>query len=79
MSSNNVGHLITKTTIVLYCTVRDVFESKVVQNIKTHTVRSIIFFFFENLTFYDVMWRNGVEPGGPQNTIWRMHIFLLGT
>jgi hypothetical protein len=28
--------------------------------------------FVEKRAFYDIMWRNIVEPGRPQMTIWRM-------
>ena len=31
-------------------------------------------FFFENRTFYEIMWKNTVEPNGPQVAIWRMRI-----
>jgi hypothetical protein len=30
------------------------------------------FFFFENLVFYKIVWRNIVDPDRPQMTIWRM-------
>jgi hypothetical protein len=30
--------------------------------------------FPENLAFYEIMWKNVVEPGRPQMTIWRMRI-----
>jgi hypothetical protein len=32
------------------------------------------FLFLENLTVYEIMWKNIVEPGKPQMTIWRMRI-----
>ena len=35
---------------------------------------SVIFFFFKNLTVYEKMWENIVEPGRPQMTIRRMRI-----
>jgi len=31
-------------------------------------------FFFENRAVYDIMWKNVVERGRPQMTIWRMRI-----
>ena len=31
-------------------------------------------FFFENLAVYKIMWKNIIEPGRPQMTIWRMRI-----
>jgi hypothetical protein len=38
---------------------------KNVENLKTHTLCSITFF-FENRADYDKMWKNIVEPGRPQ-------------
>jgi hypothetical protein len=32
------------------------------------------YFFFENRAFYDIIWKNIVEPGRPQKTIWRRPI-----
>jgi len=32
------------------------------------------FFSLENHAVYEIMWKNVVEPDGPQMTIWRMHI-----
>jgi len=31
-----------------------------------------VFLFFENRTFYEIMWKNNLETGRPQMTIWRM-------
>ena len=31
-------------------------------------------FFFENRAIYEIMWKNIVEPGRPQMTIWRMRV-----
>ena len=31
-------------------------------------------FFKKNRTVYEIMWKNVVEPGRPQMTIWRMRI-----
>ena len=31
-------------------------------------------FFFENHSFCEIMWKNTVQPGRPQMTVWRMHI-----
>jgi len=31
-------------------------------------------FFFENCAIYEIMWKNIVEPGRPQMTVWLMHI-----
>ena len=51
------------------------FETKVVQKIKTHILYSVTFFFFlsfENRAFYDITWKNIVERSRPQVTIQRM-------
>ena len=34
-------------------------------------------FFFENRAIYEIIWKNILEPGRPQMTIWRMR--MLGT
>jgi len=49
------------------------FQTKVVQKIKTHFVFRN-FFFFENRVVYEIMWKNVVERGRPQMAIWRLHI-----
>jgi hypothetical protein len=48
------------------------FQTKVVEKIKTHNLCSIIFF-SENRTVYE-MWKNTTEPGRPQMTTWCMRI-----
>jgi len=48
-------------------------QTKVVEKIKTHIFCSITFF-FETPAIYEIMWKNIVEPGRPQMTIWRMRI-----
>jgi len=40
--------------------------------IKTHFMFKK--FFPENLAVYAMMWKNIVEPGRPQMTVWRMRI-----
>jgi hypothetical protein len=52
---------------------REMFQTKVVEKIKTHILCSITFF-FETRAVYEIMWENIVERGRPQLTIWRMHI-----
>ena len=42
------------------------------ENQNTHFVFSSFFFFFENRGVYEIMWRNIVEAGGLEMTIWRM-------
>jgi hypothetical protein len=48
------------------------FWRKVVENIKTYVSYSINF--FENHAAYEIMWKNTVELGRPQMTIWFVHI-----
>jgi len=43
-------------------------SNKFVEKIK------ILFFFFENLAIYEIMWKNMVESGRPQMTTLRMRI-----
>jgi len=49
------------------------FQTKVVQKIKTHILFSITFS-PEIRAIYEIMWKNIVQPGRPQMTIWRMRI-----
>jgi hypothetical protein len=49
------------------------FLHKAVGKIITHVLCKVIFF-FENRAVNEIMWRNIVEPGGPQLTIWQMRI-----
>jgi len=42
------------------------FRTKFVKEIKTHVFCSIIFF---KRAFYEIMWKNIVEPGRPQMTM----------
>jgi hypothetical protein len=37
-------------------------KTKVVQKLKTHILYSTTFFFFENHSIYEIMWKNPVEP-----------------
>jgi len=46
------------------------FETKVVEKIETRFGFSIVF--SENHIVYVIMWKNIVEPGRPEVTIWRM-------
>jgi hypothetical protein len=46
------------------------FQTKVVEKIKTHILCSVTFFSFENRAVYEIMWKNAVEPDRPQMT-WR--------
>jgi len=48
------------------------FRTKVVEKIKPHISCSAII--FESLAVYEIMWKNIVEWGWPQMTMWRMCI-----
>jgi len=51
------------------------FQTKDVEKIKTHILFSVTFFLlFRKSSCYEKMWKNIVEPGRPQITIWRMRI-----
>jgi hypothetical protein len=47
------------------------FQTKVVEKIKPLILWSLIS--FENRAIYEIMWKNIVELGRPQMTIWHMH------
>jgi len=47
---------------------------KLAEKIKTPILYSTFFFFFENLAFYEKMWKNIAEPDSPQMTVWRVSI-----
>ena len=47
------------------------FQTNVVEKVKnTHFVFSN--FFYENLSIYEIMWKNGVEADRPQKTVRQM-------
>jgi len=50
------------------------YQTKLVEKIKTHILCSILYF-SENCAVFE-MWENMVEPGRPQMTIWRSRIAL---
>jgi hypothetical protein len=52
----------------------EMFQTKVVEKIKTHILCSVTFFFVENLAVCAIMWKHIVERGRPGMTIWRMRI-----
>ena len=53
------------------------FQTNDVKKIKIRILRSITSFFPENRAVREEMWKNIVEPGRPQTTIWRMCIVCL--
>jgi len=66
----------TNTYIRLYLTPffleRGIFHKRFVNKIKTHFIFTI--FFFENRADCETKWKNIVEPGRPQMTIWHTRI-----
>ena len=50
------------------------FQTNVVEKLKTHFIFNNFFFFFENRAVYGIMWKDIVEPARPQMTIWGMSI-----
>jgi len=50
------------------------FQTKVVDKTKTHILCSTTIFFLENRAVYEIMWKNIVQSGRPQMTIWCMRI-----
>ena len=50
------------------------FQTEVVEKIKTHILCSITFFFLENLAVYMIKCKNTAQPDRPQMTIRRMRI-----
>ena len=54
-------------------------QTNVVEKIKTHILCSVNFFSFENCVVYEKMWKNNVERGRPQITIWPIAFSMLDT
>jgi len=56
------------TFLIIYCTflhrMRNVSERIWRENQNTHFLSNNIFFVFENRAFYEIMWKNIVEPAG---------------
>jgi hypothetical protein len=53
--------------------VRNASDKSFRDNENTHFMHSTFFFFF-NCTIYEIMWKNIVESGRPEVTIWHMWI-----
>jgi hypothetical protein len=49
----------------------EMFQTKVVEKLETHFMFNN-FFFFKKSAFNEIMWKNIVERGRPQMTVWRM-------
>jgi len=50
-----------------------------VSRIRVKNINSMFDFFFENHAFYEVTWKNIVEQGRPQMTIWHMRTASTAT
>ena len=59
--------------LALFFWLWEMFQTNVVEEIKTHILCSRNYF-FSNRAIYEIMWKNTVERGRPQMTIWRMRI-----
>jgi len=46
----------------------EMFQTKIVEKMKTHIMLSN-FFFFKNDAIYEIMWRNIVQPDRPHMTL----------
>jgi hypothetical protein len=53
---------------------RNVSDKSCRENQNTRFMFNNFFFFFLNRAFCEIRWKNIVEPGRPQMTIWRMRI-----
>jgi hypothetical protein len=53
---------------------QNVLQAKPVEKLENHILCSITFFL--NRAVYEIMWKNIVERGRPQMTIWRMRFAL---
>ena len=49
------------------------FQTKVVEKIKTH-ILCLIIFFFENRSVYEIMWKNIFQLDRAQMIIWHMRV-----
>jgi hypothetical protein len=49
------------------------FQTTFVEKIETHSLGSITSF-LDDRAFYEIMWKNTVQPGRPQTKIWAMRI-----
>jgi hypothetical protein len=50
------------------------FSEKFLEKIKALFMFNNLFFVFFNRAVYEILWKNIVEPGRPQTTIWRKRI-----
>jgi hypothetical protein len=52
----------------------EMFQTNVLVTIETHFMINKFFSFLKNRAIYEITWKNIVELGRPQMTIWRMCI-----
>ena len=52
----------------------EMFQAEVVEKIKTHILCSVTFFLENRAVYYEIMWKNTVQPDRPQMAIWRICI-----
>jgi len=55
----------------------NVSEKLCIENQNTHFNFNNFLFPFIYRAIYEIMWKNPVEPGRPQMTIWRMRVACL--
>jgi len=67
-------HEVEYTFLISRSVLLKMFRTKVVEKIKTHVLCSIIFFSPRKSCRLWEMWKNIVQPGRPQITIWRTRL-----
>jgi hypothetical protein len=50
------------------------FQTKIVEEIRTYILCSVTFFFLENDAINEIMWKDIVEQGRPGMTLWHIRI-----
>jgi len=66
----NIRFLIISRPVLLR--MRNVSDKSCRENQNTHFILNKLFFYFENLSIYEIMWKDIVEPGRPQTRVSRM-------
>jgi len=54
--------------------IRKFWDKSYGKNQNTYFIYNKVFFSFENRAFYEIMWKNILEPGRPQMTVWHLRI-----
>jgi hypothetical protein len=78
-SDKNNGYFTRRTTYIFYHISPNSSQNEKCFRRKLYTKSKHTFcvqwlFFSENRAVYEIMWKNSVEPGRPQMTIWRTRI-----